>query len=113
MSRTGPIVFADETARAQLLSGEVVTFRKAQRTTGETHARWKRTGKKKADVLVEEIGAVDPHLEDALNEFREQSGFESVDAWRAAMAELNGDIPEKGYLYRVTLQNETLPEWSA
>ncbi|WP_281255585.1 hypothetical protein [Natrinema ejinorense] len=36
-NRVGPIVFADATARRQLLAhGEVVTFRASKRTIGDT-----------------------------------------------------------------------------
>ena len=106
MSRVGPIIFSHETAREQLLEeGEVITFRKSQRTTGDTHARWERTGKKKADVHVEAISKVTPHT-DSLDPFRGRSGFETVADWQQAIINLNGgELPEAGWLYRVTLEN--------
>jgi hypothetical protein len=62
---TGPIVFSDETAREQLLEhGEVVTFRASRRTTGSTWFRDTRTGPKKGDVFVGEIGECLLHLPD-------------------------------------------------
>lgn len=108
MSHVGPIVFANETARNQLLEGEVVTFRKSERTTGETWWRKSRTGTKEGDARVEHIDTLDPRDDDALEPYRELSGFETVDDWRAAMAELNGEIPDEGHLYRVTLPEQTL-----
>lgn len=97
----GPIIFADETARAQLVEhGEVVTFRTSQRTTGETWWRETRTGTKEGDVTVEEIGPADPGDPNDLREHRPLSGFETVEAWQIAIRELNDEMSD-GYLYRV------------
>lgn len=97
----GPIVFADETARTQLVEeGEVVTFRARQRTTGETWWRRSRTGPKEGDVIVEEIGECDPHYLEQLEPFGEMSGFQSAREWRLAIESLNEGL-EPGYLYRV------------
>lgn len=99
----GPIIFSDHTARTQLLDvGEVVTFRKSSRTTGDTWWRETRLGPKEGDVEVEEIGQVNPMDKDQLSEFSELSGFESVEAWQKAIRELNGTLPSSGFLYRVT-----------
>ena len=99
----GPIIFADPTARSQLLDeGQAVTFRQTQRTTGETHARWERLGKAQADVRVEEIAVVEPTKE-SLRPYREASGFETVEKWIDAIGELNGGVPQQGHLYRATL----------
>lgn len=109
-NRVGPIIFADETARTQLLDeGEVITFRASQRTTGDTHARWERTGSKQCDVHVTEVGQVNPTPE-ALRPYRPLSGFETVEAWRDAIADLNGDVPDGGYLYRATLRSSPAEE---
>ena len=100
---TGKITFTDPTARQQLLSeGEVVTFRARQRTTGSTWWSKTRLGTKEGDVTVEEIGEVTPTA-DALRPYRERSGFEMANDWIAAIERLNGDLPETGYLYRVTV----------
>lgn len=103
-SQTGPIIFADETARTQLLEeGEVVTFRTSERTTGETWWRKSRTGEKEGDVTVELRAGyvpVSPHSS-RLIEYRHLSGFDTVDEWVDAIYELNGDV-ERGLLYRVT-----------
>lgn len=97
--RVGPIVFSNETARSQLVEdGSVVTFRTGKRTTGRTHWRTSRTGTKRGDVVVGEIGAIDP-TGDALRAYVGLSGFETVEAWRSAIRDLHGDVPESGYLY--------------
>jgi len=99
----GPIIFANETARGQLVNhGEVVTFRKSQRTTGKTWWRESRLGEKKGDVLVEEIGSRPP-LGSELFPYVELSGFDSVGDWQDAIESVNGCMPESGYLYRATL----------
>lgn len=103
-SHTGPIIFADETARRQLVEeGEVVTFRTSERTTGETWWRESRTGEKQGDVTVELLAGavrVAPHSSHLI-EYRYLSGFETVDEWVDAIEELNDDV-ERGRLYRVT-----------
>lgn len=99
---TGPIIFADETARRQLLENEqVATFRREQRTTGSTWFRYSRTGTKQGDATVDEIGPVDVDPDD-LRRWRPLSGFETVDDWIDAIAGLNGDV-DGGYLYLVRL----------
>lgn len=100
----GPIVFADLTARNQLLEeGVVTTFRASDRTTGETDARWKRTGRAKADVTVEHVAAVDPSDIDQLVPYWEHSGFSSPAEWQTAIEEINGGSLGEGHVYRVTL----------
>lgn len=100
----GPIIFSDGTAREQLLSdGEVVTFRKSSRTTGDTWWRESRLGPKQGDVMVEEIGEANPWRTEELAPYRELSGFESVEDWQQAIRNLNGSLPRNGFLYRVTL----------
>jgi len=106
--RVGPILFANERAREQFLSGKVVTFRRGEerRTTGDTHARWKRTGKAKADARVEHLARVDPRDDSALISYvgpsaDPHSGFANIPMWRNAMVEENGELPDVGHLYRV------------
>lgn len=99
----GPIIFADETARAQLQThGEVITFRLTDRTTGDTWWRKSRLGTKEGDVHVEEIGRVDPRDPESLQPYRTKSGFESVEAWQQAIRSLNGSLPAAGRLYHVS-----------
>lgn len=101
---TGPIIFANETARSQLEDeGEVVTFRRSERTTGKTWYRYSRTGPKQGDVLVEKLRVVDPRNPFDLDPSVHLSGFDSVDDWKAAIEEENGEVPEVGVLYRVEL----------
>lgn len=100
----GPIIFANETARQQLVEeGEVITFRKNTRTTGETWWRESRTGPKRGDVLVEWEKDVCPHGTGmALDPYVELSGFNSVHHWQQAIRAENGGMPAEGELYRVT-----------
>lgn len=101
-NHVGPIVFADEIARAQLTEhGEVVTFRASERTTGDTWWRESRTGPKEGDCRVVHIGPADPTDADALESYRELSGFATVGDWQNAIQELNGTMGD-GHLYRVT-----------
>jgi hypothetical protein len=100
--RVGPIIFGHETAREQLSTvGSVVTFRRNRRTVGETWWRASRTGPKQGDVTVTELRSASPTTAD-LRPYRAESGFESVDAWKEAIRELNGHLPDSGYLYRAT-----------
>lgn len=100
----GPIDFDHHTARRQLLeAGLVVSARTRERTTGETWARWERGGVGMASVIVEQVDSGIPNLP-LLSTYRWASGFESVEDWQAAIADYcGGDLPEKVYLYRVTL----------
>lgn len=105
-AHVGPIVFADPTARAQLLEhGECVTFRVDDRTTGETWWRESRLGEKRGDCRVAHIDAVDPSDDAALEPYRELSGFATVGDWQAAIAELNGAM-DSGHLYGVTTKGK-------
>jgi hypothetical protein len=81
--------------------GEVVTFRKTERTTGETWWRKSRLGTKGGDVTVEEIGVINPAKTSELEPYQELSGFASVNEWQQAIKSLNGSLPERGRLYRV------------
>lgn len=99
----GPIIFANEIARQQLLTeGEVVTFRKSPRTTGDTWWRESRLGPKQGDVAVRQIGEIDPRDDSILAEYQELSGFESVHDWQLAIRNLNGSLPTSGQLYHVS-----------
>jgi len=103
MSHIGPIVFSDETARAQLVEhGEVITFRPSDRTTGKTWWRKSRTGEKEGDVLVERHCEIDPTDAKGLSVYQPLSGFETTTDWQDAIRGLHGDMPDSGYLYRVT-----------
>lgn len=101
----GPIIFADETARTQLLEhGDVVTFRASQRTTGDTWWRTSRTGPKEGDCHVAELGPANPAVPcDRMEQHAHLSGFDSLEAWVDAIDDLNGSVSE-GWLYRVTVE---------
>ena len=100
----GPIIFSDETARRQLREqGEVVTFRKSSRTTGETWWRKSRLGTKEGDVRVEEIEEVNPRKKNELEPYQTLSGFKDVERWQQAIRSLNGSFPSRGILYRVVV----------
>lgn len=102
-THVGPIIFANETARSQLVDeGEVVTFRARQRTTGDTWWRKSRTGPKQGDVTVEHITPVrEGQIPFQPDELIEKSGFDSPADWEHAIYEENGEYPD-GHLYRVT-----------
>ena len=100
-SHVGPIIFANEFARGQLLAhGEVVTFRD-ERTTGETWWTGEYGTAKNDDCTVERIGAVEPTTQ-ALDRYQSLSGFPSTTAWSDAIDALHGATTESGYLYHVT-----------
>ena len=97
----GPIIFSDETARGQLVTeGIVTTFRKSARTTGETWWRTSRTGPKRGNVTVRSIQSLQP-TPYALARHVEHSGFADTAEWLAAIRELNGGVPDHGYIYEV------------
>jgi DNA-directed RNA polymerase subunit H (RpoH/RPB5) len=101
---TGKIIFSDPRTRGQLQQeGEVVTFHEDQRTTGSTWWSETRLGEKEGDVFVEEIATVSPTL-DALESYRDRSGFDTVDDWIDTIERLNDGLPKAGYLYRVTAE---------
>jgi hypothetical protein len=103
MSNVGPITFAREEPRRELFeAGEVYTFRAgAERTTGRTWARRRRNGQAIADVLVEQVAAMEPTAA-ALAPYAARSGFDSVEDWQAAIRMMHGRLPE-GHLYRAEL----------
>lgn len=105
--RVGPIILSHPVAREQLLEhGAVVTFRKRDRTTGETWWRESRTGAKRGDCTVEKIEAVAfGETRQPLFDHVELSGFASIGAWLAAIGALHGGVPDRGWLFRVRAGN--------
>jgi hypothetical protein len=104
MSDVGPILFANDHARAKLLAdGYVVTFRSGERTTGTTWWRKSRTGPKRGDCEVRRLEAVTVGS-DRLDELATAAGFEDGDAWRAAIEAHHGD-PDAGVLYEVVAED--------
>jgi len=108
MSQTGPVIMGHPTARKQLEEhGAVFSFRRSDRTTGDTHYRYKRTGKGQGKVrITQETDEITP-TEHELVPHRPLSGFSSVDEWRSAIEEVHGSLTETGFVYRVELiENE-------
>lgn len=101
----GPLVMAHSRARDHLLeTGDVYTFRaKRRKTTGLTHWRKERTGKKQGNVYLVEVGEFSPR-DDSLDEFAPNSGFDTLDRWRDGIREMNNDrLPASGWLYLAEL----------
>jgi len=104
-NRVGPVIMGHPVAREQLeTAGVVLSFRTSDRTTGETHYRHERTGGKQGDVTIEKeserISASDPELV----AYYPLSGFESLEAWRDAIAEVHGDREADGFVYRIEME---------
>ena len=104
MSQVGPVIMGHPIARACLESGGVVySFRTSDRTTGETHYRYERTGQKQGDVLItQETDRILPTV-DNLREFSPTSGFASASEWREAIRDVHGDVETPGFVYRIVL----------
>jgi len=96
------MIFQSRKALNHLLQhGVVFTFRaQRRREVGRDWVTDRRGGRKIADVTVEEEGAFAPH---GLELYAEFSGFNTLQEWVEEIGRLNGRLPEKGWLYRVTL----------
>lgn len=100
-AHVGPIIFANDSARAQLVEhGKVITFR-GDRTTGDTWWTDEYGTAKDGDCTVEQLGEITPTT-DALDRYQPLSGFQTTSEWRDAIEALHGSTTEIGYLYRVT-----------
>ena len=105
------ISFSHDTAFTRLRDrGEVVTFRerRRKRPNCETWCNRGRGQGKEFDVEIEEIGERAPDHE-SLAPHAGVSGFGGVDEWIEAIRDLNGGVPDAGYLYRVRRADG---EWS-
>jgi len=103
----GPVIMGHPVARAALESiGVVMSFRTSDRTTGETHYRYERTGTKQGDVVISQISDETPPTFDALVPYRHLSGFSSVDEWREAIEDVHGTLDTTGYIYRIEMMNQ-------
>jgi len=105
--RVGPVIMAHPIARACLESGGVVhSFRTSDRTTGETHYRYERTGTKQGDVEIkQETDEILPTVEN-LQAYVDTSGFMTPQDWQDAIREVHGSLDEPGYIYQVVLTDE-------
>lgn len=103
------ISFSHEIPWRQIVKDEeVVTFRKRRRKNPNCHT-WCNRGRgqtKEFDVKIREIGEVEPTTEE-LSAYVDRSGFASAGDWIDAIRELNGTIPDTGWLYIVTPASET------
>ncbi|WP_185977168.1 3'-5' exonuclease [Haloglomus irregulare] len=107
--RVGPVIFANERARAQLEEhGHVLTFRTSDRTTGETHVRYGRTEPKQYDCEIELVEHTEERrtIYHRMAEFYHQAGFDGPSEWERAIEEFHGEVPEEGWFYRVTIAEE-------
>ena len=105
------ISFSHEIPWRQIVEdGEVVTFRKRRRKNPNCQT-WCNRGRgqtKEFDVRIREIGEVEPTPE-TLSQYVDRSGFDSTNDWVDAIQQLNGDVPETGWLYVVMPVSETPP----
>jgi len=107
----GPISFSHPLAWDFLYThGYVATFRKRRRTSGtcDTWCNRGRGEEKEFDVHVQEVGEVDFDNGGTkmLRHFSSISGMETSSCWRRAIEEVNGELPESGWLYVVTKATE-------
>lgn len=103
-NRVGPVIMGHPIARACLESaGRVYSFRTSDRTTGETHYRYKRTGTKVGDVTIEQVTDETLPTYSALRPFQPLSGFGDVAAWREAIADVHGDTETPGHVYQIDI----------
>ena len=103
MTRTGPVIMGHPTARAQLeTDGVVLSFRTSDRTTGETHYRYERTGTSQGAVrITKETDRMHPNSI-SLVPYYPLSGFASTEDWVDAIKEMHGAL-NYGYIYRIEL----------
>ena len=96
------MVFRSRRALNHLLQhGVAFTFRpRRRRKVGRDWVTDRRGGRKMADVVVEEEGEFAPG---DLELYVEYSGFSALQEWVDEIRRLNGRVPAKGWLYRVTL----------
>jgi len=103
--RVGPVIMGHPIARACLESaGVVFSFRTSDRTTGETHYRYERTGSKQGDVTISQVSDETLPTHDALEPYAMLSGFSDTDEWREAIADVHGGTETRGYIYRIEVQ---------
>lgn len=106
-NRVGPVIMGHPVARAALESaGVCFSFRTSDRTTGETHYRYERTGKKQGDVTISQVSDETLPTDEALEEYRMLSGFSSVGEWQDAIADVHGGLETPGYVYRIEMMGE-------
>jgi len=110
MSNVGPVILSVEKAREHLAEhGVVFSFRTRDRTTGETWYRASRTGEKCGDCRIE--SEVRVHADNPIGWYLEayvgSSGFDNTEEWVDAIRDLHGEVPDEGYIYRITTDGDT------
>jgi len=106
-NRVGPVIMGHPIARACLESaGRVYSFRTSDRTTGDTHYRYERTGCKQGDVRIQQVTEETLPTHEALEPFQVLSGFNSVGEWREAIRDVHGGTDTKGYVYQIDMVND-------
>ncbi len=99
---TAPLTIDDETVREQFLDTDrAVVFRTTPRETGRTAWRASDASPDRDEVLVSEIGVIETGNDASLRSYRRLAGFSSIAAWRNALRDEHGGLPEVGYLYYV------------
>lgn len=101
-NRVGLVIMGHPVARSCLESaGIVFSFRTSDRTTGNTHYRYKRTGKKQGDVTIQQVTERIESTAENLEPYRHLSGFSTVEEWQEAIEDVHGSIEESGFVYRI------------
>lgn len=102
------ISFSHEVPWRQIVeNGEVVTFRKRRRKNPNCQT-WCNRGRgqtKEFDVKIREVGEIEPTAE-SLAQYVDRSGFANTERWIDAIQQLNGSVPESGWLYLVIPASE-------
>jgi len=103
-NHVGPVIMGHPVARKQLEdNGMVYSFRTSDRTTGETHYRYERTGKGQGKVNIAKASDEIQPRESFLLRFVQASGFDSVEEWIEAIEQVHGGT-DGGYVYRIELR---------
>lgn len=81
--------------------GRVVVLRAAPRGVGRTSWTTTPNGPARGEVIVSEIGVVETDADVSLRPYRPLSAFSTLGAWRDALRERHGGLPETAHLYYV------------
>lgn len=102
------ISFSNDIAWSELVGeDEVITFRGRRRKRPDC-TTWCNRGRgqsKEFDVKIEEIDRMRPSKSN-LEPYVDKSGFDSVRSWQQAIRSLNREMPDQGWLYRVSRVND-------
>lgn len=99
---TEPVVFTGDAVGDRFRDvGRVVVLRAAPRGVGRTSWTTTPSGPARGEVIVSEIGVVETDADVSLRPYRPLSAFVTLNAWRDALRERNGGLPEAAHLYYV------------